>query len=78
MTPYCDFERLTAGVTCLWAGVDSVWEQEKLEARKMLENAADSHTSGARFVSPFFWVKDVVDIQRALHIPMPSRIVEGK
>jgi len=36
--------------TCVWAGVDSVWEQEKLEARKMLENAAESHTSGARFV----------------------------
>jgi hypothetical protein len=35
----------------VWAGVDNVWEQEKLEARKMLENAADSHTSGARFVS---------------------------
>jgi len=36
------------------AGVDSVWEQEKLEARKMLENAAESHTSGARFVcDPF-------------------------
>jgi len=34
--------------------VDSVWEQEKLEARKMLENAAESHTSGARFVSPLF------------------------
>ena len=32
-------------------GVDSVWEQKKLEARKMLENAAESHTSGARFVS---------------------------
>jgi hypothetical protein len=31
--------------------VDSAWEQEKLEARKMLENAAESHTSGARFVS---------------------------
>jgi hypothetical protein len=30
--------------------VDNVWEQEKLEARKMLENVADSHTSGARFV----------------------------
>jgi len=30
--------------------VDSLWEQEKLEARKMLENAAESHTSGARFV----------------------------
>jgi hypothetical protein len=35
----------------VWAGVDSAWEQEKLEARKMLENAAESHTSGARFVS---------------------------
>jgi len=34
----------------VWAGVDNAWEQEKLEARKMLENAADSHTSGARFV----------------------------
>ena len=36
----------TACVTRKWAGVDNVWEQEKLEARKMLENAADSHTSG--------------------------------
>jgi hypothetical protein len=35
----------------VWAGVDSAWEQDKLEARKMLENAAESHTSGARFVS---------------------------
>ena len=40
----------TVGVTGAGAGVDSVWEQEKLEARKMLENAAESHTSGARFV----------------------------
>jgi hypothetical protein len=46
--------RRTVGVTCVWAGVDSAWEQEKLEARKMLENAAESHTSGARFVSPRF------------------------
>ncbi|HNE06164.1 MAG TPA: hypothetical protein PLT08_16685, partial [Anaerolineales bacterium] len=36
--------------TCVWAGVDSAWEQEKLEAWKMLENAAESHTSGARGV----------------------------
>jgi hypothetical protein len=36
--------------TSPWVGVDSVWEQEKLEARKILENAAESHTSGARFV----------------------------
>jgi hypothetical protein len=27
--------------------------QEKPEARKMLENAAESHTSGARFVGRF-------------------------
>jgi hypothetical protein len=40
----------TDGVTCVWVGVDSAWEQEKPEARKMLENAAESHTSGARFV----------------------------
>jgi len=46
---------LTVCVTCVWAGVDSVWEQEKLEARKMPENAAESHTSGARFVSPLFF-----------------------
>ena len=45
---------LTVCVTCVWAGVDNAWEQGKLEARKMLENAAESHTSGARFVSlPF-------------------------
>ena len=37
--------------TCVWVGVDSAWEQKKLEAWKMLENAAESHTSGARFVS---------------------------
>jgi len=28
--------------------------RKKLEARKMPENAAESHTSGARFVSPLF------------------------
>ena len=39
--------RPTVCVTCVWAGVDSVWEQEKPEARKMPENRADSHTSGA-------------------------------
>ena len=44
----------TPGPACVRdyrAGVDSAWEGEKLEARKMLENAAESHTSGARFVS---------------------------
>jgi len=40
--------------------VDNAWEQEKLEARKMPENAAESHTSGARFVSPFFEIKKFI------------------
>jgi len=34
----------------MWAGVDSVWEQEKPEARKMFVKRADSHTSDARSV----------------------------
>jgi hypothetical protein len=34
-------------VTGAGAGVDSVWEQKKLEAKKMLENAAESPASSA-------------------------------
>jgi len=41
---------LTDCVTRVWAGRDSLREQEKLEARKMLENRAESHKSAARFV----------------------------
>jgi hypothetical protein len=37
----------------VWAGVDSAWEQEKLEARKILENAAEFPASSARFVRRF-------------------------
>jgi predicted HAD superfamily hydrolase len=39
-------QHLTTAVisTRVW---DSAWEQRKLEARKMLVNRADSHTSGA-------------------------------
>jgi len=48
-------KRPTVGVTRKWAGVDSVWEQKKLEARKMLLNRADSHLSGARCVRPHSW-----------------------
>jgi hypothetical protein len=44
--------RPTVCVTGAGAGVDSAWEQEKLEARKMLENGDESHLSSARFVSP--------------------------
>ena len=39
------------------AGVDSVWEQRKLEARKMLEKAAESPASSARFVGRFLLCK---------------------
>jgi len=31
-------------------GVGEGWEQKKAEARKMLENGAESHQSSARFV----------------------------
>ena len=48
----------TVCVTCVWAGVDNAWEQEKLEARKMLKNAAESHTPGARFVGQFLISKE--------------------
>jgi len=38
-------------------GVDSAWEQKKLEARKLLENAAESPASRARFVRRFYFSK---------------------
>ncbi len=41
-----------------WAGVDSVWEQEKLEAGKMLENRAESPPPAARFVWRFWVAQD--------------------
>jgi len=46
--------RLTVCVTGAGAGVDFAWEQKKLEARKLLENAPESPASSARFVSPLF------------------------
>jgi hypothetical protein len=44
-----------------------LWEQEKLEARKMLENAAESHTSGARFVSHRFCLRDLTAFNKFAH-----------
>jgi hypothetical protein len=41
---------LTACVTGAGAGVDSVREQKKLEARKLSKKAAESPASSARFV----------------------------
>jgi hypothetical protein len=43
-------KRPTACVTGQWAGVESAWQQEKTEARKMLENGDESHVSSARCV----------------------------
>jgi hypothetical protein len=40
----------TVCVSRWWAGWDSAGKQEKPEARKMLENGAESHQSAARFV----------------------------
>jgi hypothetical protein len=50
----------------VWAGVDNVWEQEKLEARKMLLNRADSHTSGARFVGTLLTFEDSLPLPLGL------------
>ena len=44
----------TVSVSGVWVGVENIREQEKLEARKMLENTAESHTSTARFVGQFY------------------------
>ena len=41
------------------AGVDNAWEQEKLEARKLLENAAESPESSARCVGRIYCYKRV-------------------
>jgi hypothetical protein len=38
--------------------VDSAGEQEKLEARKMLENAAESPASSARFVGTLYMLEE--------------------
>jgi hypothetical protein len=46
-------KRPTVCVTGAGAGVDKIREQEKLEARKMLQNGDESHLSCARFVRRF-------------------------
>jgi hypothetical protein len=45
-----NLSRLTVCVSRWWAGVDSLREQKKLEARKMLVSRDESHQSAARFV----------------------------
>jgi len=50
---YSSVQRFAFAKHGRWAGLDSAWKQEKLEARAMPEKAAESHTSGARFVGQF-------------------------
>jgi hypothetical protein len=45
----------TVYVSGMWAGVDSLWEQKKLEARKMLENAARAQRSPTSSVCTLCW-----------------------
>ncbi|MEK6753663.1 MAG: hypothetical protein AABZ00_15515, partial [Chloroflexota bacterium] len=56
---FCSFtlvgkDGLTVCVSGLWARVDSIREQKNIEARKLLENRAESHKSAARFVGTLF------------------------
>jgi hypothetical protein len=48
--------------------VDNVWEQKKLEARKMLENAAESPVSSApqKMREPSFYTRERWSIQNAV------------
>jgi hypothetical protein len=55
---------LTVCVSGLWAGRDSLREQKKLQARKMLENAAESHKSTARFVRQPYGTPDSIAMKR--------------
>jgi hypothetical protein len=56
--PIQSFLRERANDLRYWRGAGgvSIWEQEKLEDRKMPENAAESRQSGARGVGQFLWM----------------------
>jgi hypothetical protein len=44
---YYDVSHPTACVTCMWAGVGSVWQQKMLDPRKILKTGTDF---GAKFL----------------------------
>jgi len=57
--------------------VDSAWEHEKLEARKILENAAESRLSSARFVGLQFQNEQgIVDIQFYVFLQLTKRTMK--
>jgi hypothetical protein len=41
----------TVCITFEWVGSNNAWDQEKLEARKMLGNVPEANTPGARFLT---------------------------
>jgi len=57
-----------ARVTGAGAGVEAAWEQRKLEARKILENAAESPASSApkKMAGHHFSRKDTIPVLRTL------------
>jgi hypothetical protein len=57
----------TVCVTGGWVDVDKAWEEEKLEARKMLENSSSPHPSSARYVGRTAVYRDCVFLIIALN-----------
>jgi len=49
-------KRLTVCVSRWWAGRDSLREQKKLEARKILVSRDESHQSATRGVRPLYYL----------------------
>ena len=70
--------RPTAGVSRVWAGVDSAWEQKKLKAWKKPINRADSHTSAARIVRPHGWQKKLPDEKKAFGAGLSTLLGNGR
>jgi len=68
----------TVCVTRVWAGVDNVWEQEKPKARKMLLNRAESHTSGARFVSCVFCYSNTIALGSVAHLIILDDVINAR
>jgi len=54
--------RPTVCVSGGWAGEEKAWEEDKLEARKMLLNSYSAHPSAARLVGRTAYYRDYVFI----------------
>jgi len=54
--------------------MDSVWEQKKLEARKLPIKRGESHLSGARIVRPHGWQKKPPDEKKVFGARHETRL----